>query len=83
MKYSYKCIECGSIQTLVRKLSEHENPVQCECSGECKQVILSPPVVSLDPISGDFPGATDKWCKHREGVMAKERRTMRDHGTYK
>lgn len=84
MRYSYQCQKCDHIETLVRKLSEYADPVECtKCKGECKKIILSPPVISLDPISGDFPSATDKWCKHREGVMAKERKTMRDHGTYK
>ena len=82
MKYSYECIECGEITTRVRKIADRNDPVQCQCGGECKKVILQAPVISLDPISGDFVGATDKWIKHREQKMKKEKHNMQEHGTY-
>ena len=51
------------------------------CGNECNRVILKAPCVSLDPISGDFVGATDKWIKHREQQMKKERHNQKEHGT--
>ena len=81
MKYSYKCKQCGEITELIRKIAEHADPVTCECGGDCSQVILHPPVLSFDPISGDHVIATSKWEKHREQKMAKEKKNMENHGT--
>lgn len=35
---------------------------------------ISTPQVSLDPLSGDFYGATRKWHKHREQKLQQERK---------
>lgn len=35
---------------------------------------LSAPTVKLDPISGDFPGATMKWARVREKQIKHERK---------
>ena len=83
MKYSFRCNECGKVTEVVRKLSEFEDPFQCECGGEGEKVILTAPVVSLDPISGDHIGATDRWVKGRERQMKKESHNLKEHGTYR
>jgi hypothetical protein len=36
--------------------------------------IISAVNFSLDPISGHFPSATDKWAKHREIKIKEERK---------
>lgn len=82
MIYDYQCVECSAVVEKRLKLAEIDQLVTCECGGEMKRVILSAPTVSLDPISGDHVGATDRWIKGRERKMAKERHNMKEHGTY-
>ena len=82
MKYDYQCKNCHEIFEVQMKLADIDNEVFCDCGGVSKRVILSPPTISLDPISGDFTGATQKWEKGRERKMAKERHNMKEHGTY-
>ena len=36
-----------------------------ECGDSESQRLISTPRVSLDGISGDFPGASDKWVQQR------------------
>lgn len=81
MRYTYKCVECNTIVTKDRRMSEYRDPCECtSCGSNCERVILSPPIVSLDPISGDHPSATSKWLKHRDQVLAKERHNKKEHG---
>jgi hypothetical protein len=40
--------------------------VRCKVCDEEATRCISGAMVSLDPISGDFPGATMKWAKHHE-----------------
>lgn len=56
--------------------------VQCP---ECDQLALRLPSAArakLEPFTGAFPGAADKWVRDRESKMAKERRNQERHGTY-
>lgn len=46
----------------------------CSVCGEEAKRLIATPSVSLDPLSGDFAGATIKWAKQREKQIAKERR---------
>lgn len=78
--YLYRCRECGKEEILERTMSDMSE-VHCSCGGECFSVINSAPTVSLDPISGDFVGATDKWVKHREQKMKQEKKNLENHGT--
>tara|TARA_R110000772_G_scaffold96401_3_gene194875 strand:- start:326 stop:559 length:234 start_codon:yes stop_codon:yes gene_type:complete len=48
--------------------------VQCPVCGEQAFKIISAVNFSLDPISGHFPSATDKWAKHREIKIKEERK---------
>ena len=57
--------------------------VECE---ECDQLALAQiaaPRAKLEPFSGAFPGAADKWVRDRESHMARERKNQDSHGTYK
>lgn len=58
--------------------------VQCDCGGEAGRHInkATMPRIELDPISGDHPGATDKWVKMRESKMKQEKKNLENHGTY-
>lgn len=35
--------------------------IKCHICGQPADRIISAPMVKLDPISGDFPSATEKW----------------------
>lgn len=55
-----------------------------ECP-ECDQLALrqiAAPRAKLDPFTGDFPSAADKWVRDRESHMRKERRNKERHGSY-
>lgn len=62
---------------------EHETAVQCP---QCDQLALrqvAAPRPKLEPFTGAFPGAADKWVRDRESRMARERKNQENHGTYK
>lgn len=44
--------------------------------------VISAPRCKLDGTTGDFPGAAAAWEQKRAQHMAKEQKTMRDHGEY-
>ena len=47
--------------------------IRCECGEDAKKVI-SPIRSVLDPISGDFAGATMKWARDRERKIKQEQK---------
>jgi hypothetical protein len=53
---------------------------------ECGQLALrqvASPRAKLEGITGAFPSAADNWERTRESHMARERRNMDKHRTYK
>jgi hypothetical protein len=54
----------------------------CDRCGAVGERVVSAPRAALDPISGDFPGATMAWERKREEKMAQERKNKANHGTY-
>jgi len=54
-------------------VESEDRPTCPVCDGELTK-LLSKPTVSLDPISGSFPGATMKWAKDRAKKIQKERK---------
>ena len=46
----------------------------CPDCGKLAKRVISPVRTKLDPISGDFPGATMKWARMREKEIALERK---------
>lgn len=63
--YDFRC-DCGLFEAYT---DTEARTIRCKHGHEAKRVI-SAVKCSLDPISGHFPSATDKWAKHHE-VMAK------------
>lgn len=60
-----------------------ESTVQCP---QCHQIALrmvSAPRAQLEPFTGAFPSAADKWVRDRESKMRQERKNQDNHGTYK
>lgn len=52
----------------------------CKVCGQTAARILTAPRVFLDPISGDFPGATMSWAAKREKHMKYERKLEANNG---
>lgn len=71
MLYDFRC-PTGTVTELFVKSDEFS--VSCPCCGEEAGRLIPSPRSVLEPFSGDFVGATDKWCKHREITIAKERK---------
>lgn len=67
--FDFLC-ECGNkFEALVsREIKQSDCP---EC-GQVGKRVISAVRCSLDPTSGHFPGATEKWAKAREQKMALE-----------
>jgi hypothetical protein len=64
-------------------LESDERETKCNQCGEVAIRQISAVRSTLDVVSGDFPGATAKWQRDRNVKIAKEQKTMRDHGTPK
>lgn len=81
MTYDYECQSCGTYFKLVRKIANRDDPCSCpECNGDGKKVILSAPMISLDPFCGHFHQASVNWEKRRDKIIAKERHNAKEHG---
>ena len=64
-------------------VTDDTRTVSCTECGEIATRQVAAPRFELDGCSGDFPTAADAWERRRESHMAKERRNMENHGTYK
>lgn len=53
----------------------------CKLCGKPATRIISPVRSMLDPISGNFPKATEKWVKNRTQRMKIENKAMDNHGS--
>lgn len=82
LDYQYKCNQCSTVLTKKFSMRDMQSEVLCDCGGTAPRYIAKVNF-ALDPISGDHLIATEKWIKHREKVMAKEKKNMENHGTYK
>ena len=60
--YDFKCPK-GHIEEHFAKDDEKQR--RCSC-GELSRRIISPVRAKLDPLSGHFPTASDKWAKMHE-----------------
>jgi len=68
MLFDFRCRECGEKEE--HWVTSSTTQVRCKCGGEANRVISGVQSI-LDPISGDFPGATLTWARHHE-KMAKQ-----------
>lgn len=67
--FDFSC-KCGNkFEALV---SSKETEKNCPLCGQVAKRVISAVRCSLDPTSGHFPGATEKWIKAREQKMALE-----------
>ena len=65
--YDFRCDSGHEFEALVKA---EDHTTRCECGKEAKRLI-SPVKCVLDPISGHFPGATDKWAKYHKEMAEK------------
>lgn len=62
--FDFRCSGCGS--TFEKLVTRDVHQAQCpKCGGGAARQI-SPVRAKLDPISGDFPGATYRWERQHE-----------------
>lgn len=64
----FRCPECND--KFERLVENTITTARCSCGGNAKKVVSAVRCV-LDPISGHFPSATDKWAKHHEDAAKK------------
>ncbi len=57
--YDFRCDECDTVHEALAVVDADTDPCP-QCQHPAKRII-SPVRCKLDPISGDFPGATMKW----------------------
>ena len=70
--YDFKCEQNHLMELFV---DETVKEASCDVCGEKTTRIISPARICLDPISGQFPGATAKWSRMRAEKLALERKT--------
>lgn len=63
MIIDFRCQTCNKIEE--HWVHSSTRQVRCKC-GEVATRVISGTMPVLDPISGDFPGATMKWARHHE-----------------
>lgn len=69
--YEFTCSDGHKTESLV---SQETRAVPCKTCALTAQRIISAVRPKLDPISGDFPGATMKWAKGRQKQILHERK---------
>lgn len=69
--YDFKCSECSYIEEKYVRSDDRESV--CSICNELSQRQLAAPMSKLDPLSGDFAGATIKWSKQRQKQLQTER----------
>ena len=69
--YDYVCKECDTMFETFNSMANRASAPCPKCGKECAMKLTAPRVV-LDPISGDFPGATMAWERKRKEKMKQE-----------
>ncbi len=82
MIYEYKCIECSDVTEDIRSMQDRDKLGICKLCGADTKKIMSATRSTLDPISGDFPKATNRWESNRNSHMRQEKKNMDNHGSY-
>ena len=70
----FRCHACGLMQE--RFIDTEVNEVPCGCGGVAIRII-GMPHVSLEGITGAFPGAHERWAKIREDKARQDRSKSR------
>ena len=70
--FDFECSKCGYIEELFVK--SDKRITHCSQCSQQSHRLLAAPINKLDPLSGDFSGATIKWAKQRQKQIATERK---------
>lgn len=63
--------KCEKNHVTEQYVDSETRTISCsKCQGQAKRII-SPVSCSLDPVSGEFPGATMKWARDHEKAANK------------
>jgi hypothetical protein len=68
---------CVKGHTTDKYIDESEKVIVCPHCGNDASRIISTPTISLEGITGHFPGAAAKWEQRRESHIKWERKTGR------
>jgi hypothetical protein len=74
--FDFKCENGHHTEGFVSVLVPY---IPCAVCGKEATRQLSAPRIALDPFSGDFPSASDRWVKVREERQKQEIKTDRTH----
>jgi DNA-directed RNA polymerase subunit RPC12/RpoP len=69
----YRCISCGAENAYF--VDTRVSSLVCQKCGGSATKVQRPIMGHLDPISGKWPMATDKWARDREKKAEAERKT--------
>ena len=71
----YFDFQCAKGHITEKFIDDTVKVVQCPHCGNDAGRLISAPRIGLDPISGDFPGATMAWERKREEKIKQERKS--------
>tara|TARA_R110000868_G_scaffold169870_2_gene404984 strand:- start:745 stop:975 length:231 start_codon:yes stop_codon:yes gene_type:complete len=64
--------KCSSCELYFEELTEYTKTLPCPECGSNADKLISAPRISLEGITGSFPGAASKWVQKRKQKLAKE-----------
>jgi hypothetical protein len=76
--YEFKCENSHITEQFV---DETVKVSQCRECDESATRIISPTGIYLEPFSGTYPSAYDRWTRVRAEKLAKEKKTNAEHGS--
>ena len=79
--YSFRCKDCRVNSEKLIPMRDRDLPQVCEDCGGVLERQIDKPRFKLDPISGDFPGASIEWEKRRKDQLARENKILAEHGS--
>ena len=76
--YEFRCVKDHVTEQLV---DETVKVSQCRECDEMATRIISPTGIYLEPFSGQYPSAYDRWTRVRAEKLAKEKKQNAEHGS--
>lgn len=80
--YLYACV-ADHYQESIRSISDRDKPQKCKVCGQICTRQVTPVTITLDPFTGDFPSAADKWERLHNEKLAWETKHERGEDEYK
>lgn len=72
---------CDNFHVTERFIDEQERTTKCATCSKDALRIISSPRIALEGVTGDFPGAADKWVKKRAEKLKQEQKKAASAGT--